>query len=347
MNSIDKNDYYELAYEAFCRVQRVPDEFVRERKYLYNLLADDKWWMGFSRGNHIYIAKTLKEYKKEIENKYRENEGEIRYHYFVDNHIVFEPTDKGELIYHYTSIDALLNILKEKKIRLMNSDYTNDSKEISYLADIVFADACKQMDDPTIIQLFEEYYRSSYSSPVYFTSFSELEDDAAQWERYADNGLGVRVAFSKKRLLDIFGKWVQIKKVYYPPQSGNTTRITKKVVDYCVSKRGKADLIYYELFRQSIWYKHQTFKAEKEVRMVACETEWKKAKLKPQYSLVKDNRELREFLELSLMTKKNVMDVIDNIKLGPKSTCSEKLLLNKLKSFGYNIMISKSDAPLR
>lgn len=87
-------------------------------------------------------------------------------------------------LYHYTDMNALINILREDKIVLWatNCLYLNDSNEI-----IEGAKSIKRVMDKNIQPgAFRNYY---------LTSFSKASDQLNMWGMYASNGNGCAIGF--------------------------------------------------------------------------------------------------------------------------------------------------------
>jgi hypothetical protein len=88
--------------------------------------------------------------------------------------------NKNNIIYHYTSISAFESILKNKNIRLYNSNIMNDwteSKIFNYL-------------------MREQGLGDSLLFDFYIACFSKCGDKLSQWSRYGDDHDGVCIGFS-------------------------------------------------------------------------------------------------------------------------------------------------------
>lgn len=110
----------------------------------------------------------------------------------------FDPKP-GELIYHYTSLEAAKAILEGQSIWLSEYQKTNDASEFTF---------AKQRFRDEIAKLSTEY--SSSSIDVYkerlkgfedgqcmlIGSFTQNGDDLSQWERYADRASGCVIGFN-------------------------------------------------------------------------------------------------------------------------------------------------------
>lgn len=111
-----------------------------------------------------------------------------------------------EFVYHYTSIDAFYNILKNKELWIGNSSTMNDKEElvgfVKSIKDNLLQDISIKDNDK-----FESFFsnldhRLEIESP-YILCFSSLKEDAAQWERYANNATGVCLEIKVEELAKI------------------------------------------------------------------------------------------------------------------------------------------------
>ena len=91
----------------------------------------------------------------------------------------------SNIVYHYTDMNALINILNKERIvlRASNCLYLNDAKEI-----LEGIESIKRIENNTDITkgAFRNYY---------ITSFSKLYDSLTMWGMYAANGFGCSIGF--------------------------------------------------------------------------------------------------------------------------------------------------------
>ena len=114
-----------------------------------------------------------------------------------------------ELIYHYTNFVALEGILFGEGIRLCCSKEMNDSQEVEHFIKILekaVLGRCEKTGQQDLCSIVErtfcEQKEKRKNDVTYLVSFSEWEDDAAQWERYGNGGYGVAIGFDLKELKD-------------------------------------------------------------------------------------------------------------------------------------------------
>ena len=105
--------------------------------------------------------------------------------------------DKNECentnLYHYTSLNALCGILKDRELWLGNTASMNDKNEIKEFFKSFKKWLINRMPDKEdlIKNLLYNATNKIEGKYPFAMSFSTWEDDAAQWERYGDNASGV------------------------------------------------------------------------------------------------------------------------------------------------------------
>lgn len=125
----------------------------------------------------------------------------------------------GEHIYHYTSIKALYGILKNKEFWWGNTASMNDRKEliefIGRIEDCIRSDFYS--DYPDKCNEFIDLLKGMTGREFPFAMcFSAREEDASQWERYADGASGVYIKMNSEVLYKIFEECsVVFNGVYY------------------------------------------------------------------------------------------------------------------------------------
>lgn len=151
---------------------------------------------------------------------------------FIDEDIdkCIEEYQYSSSLYHYTSIATLHSILKNKQFWLGNTATMNDSKEIKYfieslrdkLRDNISADKLGQCNE-----FFEKVFNRIKNEYPYAMCFSRLEDDAAQWERYADMQKGFVLFLIPRTLCVLFMKYISCLETYIMIAILNNTNTIK------------------------------------------------------------------------------------------------------------------------
>lgn len=131
-----------------------------------------------------------------------------------------EKADINEKLYHYTSMDALYGMIKNKEFWWGSLAEMNDTRELKYFIDDlktklkVGNEEDEQTRYDAVFSIIDTKLQNG--AYQYAMCFSHLEDDAAQWERYADNAKGVRIAFNLKKLRELFYRSLVVPgNVYY------------------------------------------------------------------------------------------------------------------------------------
>lgn len=156
----------------------------------------------------------------------------------------FENTEDipAEVYYHYTSLDALYNIVASKTIRLTSLKSSNDKKELSYKPEeflVDFLNVCDNEKDIITKEFFclidesiqlnknkfiEECKKKSFP---YALCLSERKDNLTHWDRYASRCTGVCIGFNvsslkiymKRMALTALGVGLyDVEKVFYSPE---------------------------------------------------------------------------------------------------------------------------------
>ena len=121
----------------------------------------------------------------------------------------------AEVYYHYTSLEALYNIVTSKTFRLTNLKSSNDKKELFYSPEQFLADlekVCNEEKHENIkkyLLLVKESIEQNYN--VFLTAckekrfpyalcLSEKKDNLIHWDRYALSSTGVCIGFNVSAL---------------------------------------------------------------------------------------------------------------------------------------------------
>lgn len=116
-----------------------------------------------------------------------------------------------KIFYHYTSLDALFNIVTSKTFRLTSLRSSNDKKELSYSCDeflTTFRSIFENELDANARQCFQKMINSVDEDPLIFNKeckinrasyalcLSNKRDNLTHWDRYAANCAGVCIGFN-------------------------------------------------------------------------------------------------------------------------------------------------------
>lgn len=126
--------------------------------------------------------------------------------YFEENE-AFSP----EIYYHYTSLEALFEIVRTHTFRLMSLKSSNDKKELCYNQKSFLNDLkriCNETENQDIKTFFKIVICSLEKRPDFFAQATKIhkdpyalcmarkKDNLTHWDRYANNCKGVCIAFN-------------------------------------------------------------------------------------------------------------------------------------------------------
>jgi hypothetical protein len=110
-----------------------------------------------------------------------------------------------DVVYHYTSADTLLKIVRSKVIWATNLLYLNDVKESDHCIAMLrkrlphFLEESKPDDAKSLENAFGTITTGRWGVP-YVSSFSQHRDSLPQWRSYCPAGNGVSIGFRTRAL---------------------------------------------------------------------------------------------------------------------------------------------------
>jgi hypothetical protein len=114
-----------------------------------------------------------------------------------------ERTKAGELIWHYTTWEALKGIVNNRNIRLTHFAYLKDASEIKHFLERAQEILPKELFGRTHYHIDLIRDDKATLTPVYIASFSKEFDSLAQWRAYSSTSIGVALGFDRHRLESI------------------------------------------------------------------------------------------------------------------------------------------------
>jgi hypothetical protein len=116
-----------------------------------------------------------------------------------------------EILWHYTSLDALMKILDSGSIWASHIRYLNDSSEYDHMVHTIDNRVCELrsevmsqvIEDPTRCAALTSVHRilkAGISRVTYVSSFSAKKDDLSQWRGYCPPGQGVSIGFYSRAI---------------------------------------------------------------------------------------------------------------------------------------------------
>ena len=276
-------------------------------------------------------------------------------------------TGSPEMLYHYTDFAAIEGILGHSQLRLNNVLNMNDAAEMN----LFMYSICKNVSDLFAVenrldkvrlteQIFVKEQKDRFFYSAYAACFSRYRDDAAQWERYGNQGRGVCIAFDEARLAEMTKAPLSLKPVLYQetiqghPLASEIHEILSGDIsadDYSSCPRLRETLN--RAWAASAAYKHPSFASENEVRLLVSPFEQGYFAVQPQYHISRERIKKYYPLDLKYMcddTEITMEELIKELIIGPESTQSLPILKDYLYSLGFHVLAERicySKCPLR
>lgn len=170
-------------------------------------------------------------------------------------------------LFHYTKTSSLLGILDSQELYFSRLRNLNDASEGRAVLDII-----KALEPTSIAKNLIQFVKNNYSSiekkarSSYSFSFTTEEDDASQWDRYADHGKGVCIEFSSDQLESLMNTFSQVRldKIIYI--DSNSQKEIKDELNNLALNINNDDFSK-ELAFFSMRFKHFSFRHENEYRL--------------------------------------------------------------------------------
>lgn len=258
----------------------------------------------------------------------------------------------GSNIYHYTSIQAFINIVTSNQLWFGYTKNMNDTSEVlCFLQNLVDEiNVSFPKDTPRKLEVLDLIKHKKEVAHVFIMCFSKLEDDAAQWERYADNAKGVCLKFNTvaiSRWCTEAGLWLQ--QVYYSWNAKSHAYfqyISQYILDGTLPVINDIHSIIDNMGLIGLFHKHHSFSSENEVRLI----KWFSSNSSKQ-TFVHTNGIVKKMMVFDFNNIDiSLEDLIDEIIIGPRSQQSVEELKLYVDSLGFHKLskkIRKSDCPLR
>lgn len=219
-------------------------------------------------------------------------------HIFLEECIQYTP-QMPSTIYHYCSVDTMLNIISNYCLWLSDVKKTNDITEMSYFCiqmQEIFSGIFRSLQgeyDETLLLAVENTLKNKIEAIVlgtmeivkktkdYVCCFSEAADLLSQWRAYGSNGQGVSIGFNAPLLSNISDmyRYDFVKIIYGERKILNNIRkymeiSLKNILNDLEGKEINteeillnASSILIPILQERFVFKHPSFKEEKEWRL--------------------------------------------------------------------------------
>lgn len=270
---------------------------------------------------------------------------------------------RGDILYHYTDFQAVDGILRRAQLRVNNVLRMNDSAEMRHFMNRLCSAVVERLrrdgrarQAGAIRALFQEEVKKEYSA--FAACFSFRRDDAAQWERYGNQGRGVCIAFQGELLRRMAAGPLSLHTVFYEDDMTGHPMVDR----FCRLVRGKASLsgedrdiqlAMRDAWACSVAFKHPSFSSEDEVRLVVSPFGQEAFGIQPCYHISRERIKKYYPLDLREMCRRvgtALEELISEIIIGPESTQSCMILQDYLADQGLGALAPRvflSDCPLR
>jgi len=273
-------------------------------------------------------------------------------------------------LFHYTSFDAFLGIIRNRTIWASSMSLLNDEKEYRYTVELLkphMEKLLQKHQNKVLIEQVRRLIENSEGGPTYVTSFSENPDLLSQWRAYCRNG-GCSIGFEKNGIREITERsGLNLVKCNY--SLDEQKRMVTEFVDQLssmislkedsIKDRNQAlkfygDYVYNQINMLANKIKHPAFEEEQEWRFVKTFVYANHPSLK--YRAGKGM--LIPYFEISLINSgkdSNQFPAISEIHIAPhnNSKMSEKTVRTFLvgerarRSDSPFVYVKRSDAPYR
>lgn len=151
---------------------------------------------------------------------------------FAKFHWEYTNTTPPNELFHYTSEESLINIIKSGNLWATECTFLNDGSELLAGVD-VFREAAKSFKDKLFVELINsaltKWDDGSWMSFV--ISLSEHGDLLSQWRAYANDGMGCSIAFDAACIRNRagFGEFVGLDADKLPKETSNFYHLLKVI----------------------------------------------------------------------------------------------------------------------
>ena len=136
----------------------------------------------------------------------------------------FEPPPPS-ILYHYTSAEGLLGILRRKELWMTDLRYMNDASELTYATKLLTVQLTRRQTEKGLTQAERQFIDSSLARLSHFislgenvpfsVSFCEEGDALSQWRAYRGRSSGYALGFDFFHLLRFLARPCRLQKIIY------------------------------------------------------------------------------------------------------------------------------------
>lgn len=289
------------------------------------------------------------------------------------------PENKGNstnLIYHYTSLNTINEILKSNSLRACDLKRLNDRREYKIWFE-VFEQAVDKFHEKKDVAKYEDFLKrikaeidTFKSIDCYVTCFSQERDLLSQWRAYGDDGQGICISFELRELLkDLyqFNDPDSDFKLLHGPLEYNYEKVYNDIYikieelihDYLISNISLEQ--YFNRIDKNNFFKDKSKRIYMRIQDLKDSSFFEEKEFRLFYQILNDvkdkeistferNKRIIPFVSLEFGDKKiPIKEIILGPSLSDKEDKKENII-EVLKHFGYNtneIKIHNSELPYR
>ncbi len=199
-----------------------------------------------------------------------------------------------ETLYHYTSQEGLIGILKSHCIWASKVHYMNDSKEFSMALDLARTELKRRLETEregyVRFRLEDSCYqiRTIKDINVCVCSFSERDDSLSQWRAYSREGIGFSIGFSTEKLCKVAANSdFSLHRCVYTP-SDQKTKINGLIDDILATPRDDSVLPPFSepMAMLAPLIKDNSFEDEEEWRLISRPISFSRLDHRPSRSMI-------------------------------------------------------------
>lgn len=272
-------------------------------------------------------------------------------------------TDDNNIIYHYTTIEALQGMLfGNKELWLGDSSFMNDTKELTEFIDRLkneIISSVHNINKEKCNSFFQKVYECAKKNYPYIMSFSKRRDDAAQWERYANNAKGICIGFYKNKLDSLKRKIKEpffLQTVFYDfnvRKHKHFDCVKNYICDSDLDPFTNEESLIENIVATACSFKNVSFSAEDEIRAIILyvdsPSEFVRVEFEIRNGVIKKYAKIKWY-DVCKKLELNIQDLISEIIIGPRSQQKNDILKEYLSLNDYNdlaLKVKNSECPLR
>jgi hypothetical protein len=251
----------------------------------------------------------------------------------------FNPKENQRLV-HFTSIEALSNIVNSKILRIYNLQNLNDSSEFVYSVKIFN----ENITNEESYFLKQGLFQVSFCENAIFKTENRI-DEFNMWYRYGEKGKGAAIEFEIENEAENWENF-HLGRVFYGDKKLEIFRQIKNLIEKYNEPWNAFNINLYRLY---MFHKTDLFESEKEIRLFFDKNNGTRFEfLKPKTDLTKTKKlsELVEYIDFPLKEFNNELAEMHVPKLRIKKIIFGYDIHKELYNT-YKIHIKKVDSNIK